>query len=228
MRRLMEVIALGPGSTSAAGDAPLQARRHRGGLRAVRPPARRRAEGRDHALTAHVRWAAAGASGRKSTTQTWHAVDAGRRRRCLRPRPVASSADETARRRVTFGPNRWPKPGVPLWRFLQQFRNPLIYALLTAGMISAGIGPAPALVILWSTEFRRHLAEDRQPDAQDHRAASVATAFNTGANTWSGLAQRLEAARLLSRAAIFDFSFGRAASHRGRPRERLLGVWQGR
>ena len=41
---------VGPRRPRAAGDAPLQARRHRGGLRAVRPPARRRAEGRDHAL----------------------------------------------------------------------------------------------------------------------------------------------------------------------------------
>ena len=59
------------------------------------------------------------------------------------------SADEAARRLVTFGPNRLAEPHVPLWRFLQQFRNPLIYALLTAGMISAGIGPGTeALVIV--------------------------------------------------------------------------------
>ena len=51
MRRLMAVIAVRPRRPRPAGHASLQARRHRGGLRPVRPPARRRAEGRDHALT---------------------------------------------------------------------------------------------------------------------------------------------------------------------------------
>ena len=50
MRRLMEVIAVGPRGSEADGDAPLQARRHRGRLRTVRQSARRRAESRDYAV----------------------------------------------------------------------------------------------------------------------------------------------------------------------------------
>ena len=51
MRRLMDVIASGRVDLTADGHPPLQARRDRGGLRAVRAPARRRAEGRDHAVS---------------------------------------------------------------------------------------------------------------------------------------------------------------------------------
>jgi magnesium-transporting ATPase (P-type) len=52
------------------------------------------------------------------------------------------TATEAARRLTEHGPNRLPEERRrgPLRRFLLQFRNPLIYALLVAGAISAGIG----------------------------------------------------------------------------------------
>ena len=56
MRRLMNVVAAGRVDLEAAGHASLHARSDRGSVRAVRESARRRAQGRDHALSAGAAW----------------------------------------------------------------------------------------------------------------------------------------------------------------------------
>ena len=51
------------------------------------------------------------------------------------------SMDEVARRTLRFGPNVLPAGAGPGWprRLLGQFHNPLIYVLIVAGTITAGL-----------------------------------------------------------------------------------------
>ena len=51
------------------------------------------------------------------------------------------AAEEAARRLAEHGPNRLPEPGRrgPLMRFLAQFNNVLIYVLLAAALVTAGL-----------------------------------------------------------------------------------------
>ena len=72
----------------------------------------------------------------------WHALGIEQAAQRLGSDAQGLSGDEARRRRERFGPNRLPEEGrTGLLRvFLRQFRSPLIYILLVAGLVSLGIG----------------------------------------------------------------------------------------
>ncbi len=73
----------------------------------------------------------------------WHALAAEDAVAELQTDPVHGLAPEEAARRLeTFGPNRIAarKGKGPLLRFLLQFHQPLVYILIAAGIITAGLG----------------------------------------------------------------------------------------
>jgi magnesium-transporting ATPase (P-type) len=81
----------------------------------------------------------------------WHALDGDDAMRRLGTGDGGLSAAEATRRLSVHGPNRLPTASGPgfLRRFLLQFHNLLIYALLAAAVLSAAVGhPTDALVIL--------------------------------------------------------------------------------
>ncbi|MEN6342673.1 MAG: HAD-IC family P-type ATPase [Methanospirillum sp.] len=73
---------------------------------------------------------------------TWHAMDVGAVEERLGTGPAGLEGAEAAARLGTYGPNRLPvrPPPGPLTLFLRQFRSPLIYVLLVAAAVSAGLG----------------------------------------------------------------------------------------
>ena len=86
-----------------------------------------------------------------AATPPWHALETDEAMRRLGSAPGGLGAAEAARRLSVHGPNRLPAASGPgfLRRFLLQFHNLLIYALLAAAVLSAVVGhPTDALVIL--------------------------------------------------------------------------------
>jgi magnesium-transporting ATPase (P-type) len=73
----------------------------------------------------------------------WHAVPADQVVGRLKTDPAAGlDANEASRRLSQYGPNRLPegkKPG-PLFRFLAQLNNILVYVLLGAGFVKLMVG----------------------------------------------------------------------------------------
>jgi magnesium-transporting ATPase (P-type) len=87
-----------------------------------------------------------------ATTRTtvWHAATAAEAFRILGVAETGLAVDEAARRLAAHGPNRLPRTAGPgmLRRFLLQFHNLLIYALLASAAVSLALGhPTDALVI---------------------------------------------------------------------------------
>ena len=81
----------------------------------------------------------------------WHASEVREALASLETSADGLAAGEAARRQATCGPNRLPQAARrgPLKRFLLQFHNLLIYALLAAAAMSAGLGHGiDAVVIL--------------------------------------------------------------------------------
>jgi magnesium-transporting ATPase (P-type) len=72
----------------------------------------------------------------------WHALEAGEVEERLGTGPGGLPAADAAARRETYGPNRLPTrpPPGPLVLFLRQFKSPLIYVLIAAAVVSAGLG----------------------------------------------------------------------------------------
>lgn len=72
----------------------------------------------------------------------WHAVAAGDALHLLQTEEDGLDEAEVERRQERFGPNKLPeeKPPGLLRIFLEQYKNPLIYVLLIAGIVSLGIG----------------------------------------------------------------------------------------
>ncbi len=81
----------------------------------------------------------------------WHAIEVREALASLETSTDGLAASEAARRQSVCGPNRLPQAARrgPLKRFLLQFHNLLIYALLAAAAMSAGLGHGiDAVVIL--------------------------------------------------------------------------------
>ncbi|HET9069857.1 MAG TPA: HAD-IC family P-type ATPase, partial [Amaricoccus sp.] len=81
----------------------------------------------------------------------WHALSAEAALERLESRPGGLDGDEPARRLARHGPNALPVPPTvhPLWRFLAQFDNALIYVMLAGAAAAMLLGHAvDAAVIL--------------------------------------------------------------------------------
>ena len=76
------------------------------------------------------------------TETVWHTLTPPAALDALKVNADGLSAEEARRRRKTFGANRLPKPPRvgPLVVFVRQFKNPLIYLLVAAAIVSLGIG----------------------------------------------------------------------------------------
>ncbi len=74
----------------------------------------------------------------ESRATPWHALDPGTALKTLESSEQGLSSDEAQRRLERDGPNKLPetKPRSALLRFLAQFNNVLIYALLVAGTVT--------------------------------------------------------------------------------------------
>ena len=74
--------------------------------------------------------------------EPWHSRDIEEVYDALAADPEGLGSEEVARRRAEYGPNRLPQPKpVTAWQvLLRQFRNPLIYILGVAALVSVGIG----------------------------------------------------------------------------------------
>ena len=80
----------------------------------------------------------------------WHASEAREALAVLDSSPGGLAPGEAARRKASCGPNRLPQaaPRSPLKRFLLQFHNLLIYVLLAAAVMSAGLGHGIDAVVI--------------------------------------------------------------------------------
>ncbi len=78
----------------------------------------------------------------EQTKPIWHALAPANALEVLEVNADGLSADEARRRRRRYGANRLPKPPRvgPLVVFVRQFKNPLIYLLVAAAIVSLGIG----------------------------------------------------------------------------------------
>ena len=72
----------------------------------------------------------------------WHALSSEDLFIRLGSRPAGLSTEEAAERLARFGPNRLPPPRRrgPLYRFLLQFHNVLIYVLLASAVVTVALG----------------------------------------------------------------------------------------
>jgi len=89
--------------------------------------------------------------GDASDDAAWHAEPVTEVLAALESEPAGLGAGDAAARKLRLGPNRLADaPGrSPLWRFLLQFHNVLIYVLLGAAVLAAAIGNlADAAVVL--------------------------------------------------------------------------------
>ena len=77
-------------------------------------------------------------SNKPQTANSWHAMSMPSIFKVLDTAETGLTESEVAVRLNKFGPNKLPqKPPVPVWRiFVRQFKNPLIYVLVFAGVIS--------------------------------------------------------------------------------------------
>ena len=81
---------------------------------------------------------------------------------------------EARRRRARYGPNRLPRPRRPgvLRLYLRQFKNPLVYLLLLATLVSLGVGEmADALFIFVVLQFNAAIGALQEWKAQRSAAA---------------------------------------------------------
>jgi magnesium-transporting ATPase (P-type) len=78
----------------------------------------------------------------KPDAGAWHALDSGRALEALGSSPQGLPPEEAAARLAKFGRNELPPPPKrsPLFRFLLQFHNVLIYVLIAAGVATALLG----------------------------------------------------------------------------------------
>ena len=82
---------------------------------------------------------------------SWHSLETARTEQLLATGPEGLTETEAAARLASLGPNRLPveKPPHPIWRFLAQFNNALIYFLLASAAAAFALGHAvDAAVIL--------------------------------------------------------------------------------
>ncbi|HIH03487.1 MAG TPA: HAD-IC family P-type ATPase [Methanoregulaceae archaeon] len=78
----------------------------------------------------------------EAPADAWHALEGNEVEERLGTGPGGLDGAEAAARLETYGPNLLPTrpPPGPLVLFLRQFRSPLIYVLLAAAAVSAGLG----------------------------------------------------------------------------------------
>ncbi|MBL8223703.1 MAG: HAD-IC family P-type ATPase [Chromatiales bacterium] len=76
------------------------------------------------------------------STQAWHTLDRDRLLAALAASPGGLSSEDAAARLATWGDNALPSrpPVHPVWRFLAQFNNALIYFLLAAAVAAWFLG----------------------------------------------------------------------------------------
>ena len=94
-------------------------------------------------------------------TVAWHAMPAEAVLSKLDAREGGLSTAEAKQRRARFGPNRLPRPRQPgaLRLYLRQFKNPLVYLLLLATLVSpnewALVGVIAASLVLVMELYKR-------------------------------------------------------------------------
>ncbi len=107
-------------------------------------------------------------------TVAWHAMPAEAVLSKLDAREGGLSTAEAKQRRARFGPNRLPRPRQPgaLRLYLRQFKNPLVYLLLLATLVSLGVGEmADALFIFVVLQFNAAIGALQEWKAQRSAAA---------------------------------------------------------
>lgn len=85
-------------------------------------------------------------------TQTWHSLAADIVMQQLASPPEGLSDETVARRLELCGSNElaYSRPRHPVWRFLRQFHNLLLYMMTAAGVITALLGQWVDAGVLWS------------------------------------------------------------------------------
>ena len=75
-------------------------------------------------------------------TPRWHSLSVAEAIAAIEASPEGLDPAEVASRLQKHGPNRLPEapPVNPLWRFIRQFHNVLIYVLIVAAVITAVLG----------------------------------------------------------------------------------------
>ncbi len=113
----------------------------------------------------------------------WHACDHEALLERLRSSPAGLGDEEAARRLSWYGPNRLPEspPRSLAALFLSQFRNPLIYILLIAAVITAAIGDLTdtafiLVVVLINAAIGTYQEERAERSAEALRSLLTATA----------------------------------------------------
>jgi magnesium-transporting ATPase (P-type) len=83
--------------------------------------------------------------------QPWHALEAAAALRRLGTESGGLGEEEAARRHARFGRNVLPRPrrAGPLLIYFRQFKNPLVYLLLAATLVSLGVGEVADAVFIF-------------------------------------------------------------------------------
>ncbi len=130
----------------------------------------------------------------------WHALPVEAVLSALEASDGGLTAAEARRRRDRFGPNRLPRPRRPgvLRLYLRQFKNPLVYLLLLATLVSLGVGElADALFIFLVLQFNAAIGALQEWKAQRSAAALDALIRDVAVARRDGVWVELDAPELV-------------------------------
>jgi hypothetical protein len=108
--------------------------------------------------------------------------------------------DEVRRRRAKFGPNRLSaRRGTPAWVvFARQFHQPLVYILLVAVVVTAGLGEWVDSAVIFGVVFINAIVGYLQESKAEHAIASLARMTTTETTVRrGGVRRRLSAEALV-------------------------------
>jgi magnesium-transporting ATPase (P-type) len=121
-----------------------------------------------------------------AATTAWHTLDRDRLFAALATGPTGLTATEAAHRRARYGPNALPAAATrhPVWRFLGQFNNALIYfllaAALAAGVLGHGVDAAVIIAVVTINAVIGFLQEGKAEQA----LAAIRQLLSPRATAW--------------------------------------------
>jgi Ca2+-transporting ATPase len=134
------------------------------------------------------------------TRHAWHALSSEKTLREVQSREEGLNQEEARQRQEKFGPNKLPekkRAGLALV-FLRQFKNPLIYVLLIAGVVSVAIGSQKDAIFIFAVLLINSVIGTFQEWKAESSAEALQHAIKTIAKVRrSGQRQEVDAVELV-------------------------------